>query len=154
MSYASHYVSLEGQKICRLPGREGDGYTTFPYAISRYYQCANEAYGRSIAMDVLPSLKTLNEQKKTMLKQGHRVVDPVLLAHDDGVLDGFSLQPGALNPGGVSSEGRLLVQPLPTGNISAGKKSWTTSERSSTIPFSSLFSKSSQKIRKCQPRKS
>jgi hypothetical protein len=122
MSYASHYVSLEGQKICRLPGREGDGYTTFPYAISRYYQCANEAYGRSIAMDVLPSLKTLNEQKKTMLKQGHRVVDPVLLAHDDGVLDGFSLQPGALNPGGVSAEGRLLVQPLPTGNISAGKE--------------------------------
>lgn len=121
MSYSSHYVSIEGQKLVRVPGQEGEGYTSFPYAISRYYQCANEAYGRSIAMDVLPALKTLNEQKKTMLKQGHRVVDPVLLAHDDGVLDGFSLQPGALNAGGVSADGRLLVQPLPTGNISAGK---------------------------------
>lgn len=116
MEYSSIYISIEGRKIVRR-----EGYTNFPYAISRYYQAPNEAYGRSVAMDVLPSLKTLNEQKKTMLKQGHRVVDPVLLAHDDGVLDGFSLQPGALNPGGVSAEGRLLVQPLPVGNVQAGK---------------------------------
>jgi hypothetical protein len=116
MAYASYYVSIEGRKIVRK-----GGYHNFPYAISRYYQAPNEAYGRSIAMDVLPSLKTLNEQKKAMLKQGHRVVDPVLLAHDDGVIDGFSLQPGAINSGGVSADGRLLVQPLPVGNVQAGK---------------------------------
>lgn len=116
MEWASYYVSIEGKKLVYR-----GGYTTFPYAISRYYQAPNEAYGRSIAMDVLPSLKTLNEQKKTMLKQGHRVVDPVLLAHDDSILDGFSLTPGALNAGGVSADGRLLVQPLPTGNVAAGK---------------------------------
>jgi hypothetical protein len=115
MEYESIYISIEGRKIVKR-----GGYAGFPYAISRYYQAPNEAYGRSIAMDVLPSLKTLNEQKKTMLKQGHRVVDPVLLAHDDGVIDGFSLQPGAINAGGVSSEGRLLIQPLPTGNVQAG----------------------------------
>jgi len=117
MEYESIYISIEGRKIVKR-----GGYAGFPYAISRYYQAPNEAYGRSIAMDVLPALKTLNEQKKTMLKQGHRVVDPVLLAHDDGVLDGFSLQPGALNAGGVSAEGRLLVQPLPTGNVQAGQE--------------------------------
>lgn len=116
MAFASYYVSIEGRKIV---GR--GGYTCFPYAVSRYYQAPNEAYGRSPAMDVLPALKTLNEMKKTMLKQGHRAVDPVLLAHDDGVLDGFSLQPGALNPGGVSAEGRALVQTLPTGNLALGK---------------------------------
>lgn len=116
MEFESSYVSIEGNKLVM----EG-GYRTFPYAISRYYQAANEAYGRSIAMNLLPALKTLNEQKKTMLKQGHRVVDPVLLAHDDGIIDGFSLEPGAVNPGGISSDGRLLVQPLPTGNIQAGK---------------------------------
>lgn len=116
MEFASYYVSIEGR--CMVD--EG-GYRTFPYAISRYYQAPNEAYGRSPAMDVLPALKTLNEQKKTMLKQGHRVVDPVLLAHDDGIIDGFSLEAGSLNAGGVSAEGRLLVQPLPTGNVQAGK---------------------------------
>jgi hypothetical protein len=58
---------------------------------------------------------------KTVLKQGHRSVDPVLLAHDDGVLDGFSLRPGAINPGGVSADGRALVHALPVGNIAIGK---------------------------------
>lgn len=117
MAFASYYVSIEGQCVVGE-----SGYRTFPYAISRYYQAANEAYGRSPAMDVLPALKTLNEQKKTMLKQGHRVVDPVLLAHDDGIIDGFSLEPGAINAGGISAEGRMLVQPLPTGNVQAGKE--------------------------------
>lgn len=117
MGYSSYYLSIEGRKICKR-----GGYHNFPYAISRYYQAPNEAYGRSIAMDVLPTLKTLNEQKKTMLKQGHRVVDPVLLMHDDGILDGFDLTPGAANPGGVTSDGKLLVHTLPTGNVQAGQE--------------------------------
>jgi hypothetical protein len=73
-------------------------------------------------MDILPTLKTLNEQKKTMLKQGHRVVDPVLLAHDDGIIDGFSLEPGSVNAGGITADGRMLIQPLPVGNVQAGKE--------------------------------
>jgi len=73
-------------------------------------------------MLALPSIKVLNEQKKTLLKQGHRTVDPVLLTHDDGVLDTFSLKPGAINPGGVSSEGRALVHALPTGSLAAGQE--------------------------------
>lgn len=116
MPFASYYVSLEGKALLS----EG-GYTTFPYAVSRYEQVSGEVYGRSPAMEVLPAIKTLNEQKKTLLKQGHRTVDPVLLAHDDGVLDSFSLKPGAINYGGVSADGRPLVHTLPVGNISFGK---------------------------------
>ena len=123
MPYASYYISIEGRKLVWGPGswKEG-GFRTFPYAVSRYYQAPNETYGRSPAMDVLPALKTLNEMKKAMLKQGHRVTDPVLLAANDGIIDGFSLLPGALNSGGVSEDGRLLIQPLPTGNVQAGKE--------------------------------
>jgi hypothetical protein len=117
MEFSSYYVSVEGSALVA----EG-GYTTFPYAISRYEQAPNEAYGRSPAMDVLPAIKTLNEQKRAMLKQGHRVVDPVLLAHDDGVLDAFTMEAGAVNYGGVNKDGRLLVQPLPVGNVQAGKE--------------------------------
>ncbi len=118
MEYASYYVSIEAHALI-----EEGGYRQFPYPISRYFQAPNEAYGRSPAMDVLPAIKTLNEQKKSMLKQAHRVLDPVLLVHDDGILDGFSLEPGALNPGGISADGKMLVQPLPTGNIQAGAES-------------------------------
>lgn len=116
MAYKSYYIAMEGGKLM-----EEGGYNSFPYAISRYEQAPGEVYGRSPAMDVLPAIKTLNEQKKTVLKQGHRTVDPVLLVHDDGIIDSFSLKPGALNAGGVSADGRPLVQALPVGNVNIGR---------------------------------
>jgi len=72
-------------------------------------------------MEVLPAIKTLNEEKKTMLKQGHRAVDPILLVHDDGIIDTFSLKPGSLNAGGITADGRPLVQALQVGNVAIGK---------------------------------
>lgn len=117
MPYISTYVSVEGCKTL-----EEGGYTTMPYAVSRYQQSPNEVYGRSPAMEVLPAIKTLNEQKKTLLKQGHRAVDPVLLVHDDGVLDNFNMKPGAINFGGVDANGRPLVQALPVGNPMMGRE--------------------------------
>ena len=71
---------------------------------------------------MLPAIKVLNEEKKTVLKQGHRVVDPVLLAYDDGAVGTFSLRAGAVNPGGVNAQGRALVHALPTGDIMIGKE--------------------------------
>ena len=116
MPFASFYISIEGSKILR----EG-GYTSFPFATSRYRQATNEAYGRAIGMDVLPSVKTLNEQKKTLLKQGHLATDPVILSHDDGIVDLYDGTPGSMIPGGVSKDGRLLVQAMPVGRIDIGK---------------------------------
>jgi hypothetical protein len=98
------------------------GYATFPAALARYTQFENETYGRGPAQIVLPSIKVLNEQKKTLLKQGHRTVDPVLLTHDDGAMDSFSMKPGALNTGGVNADGRPLVHTLPTGRVDIGQE--------------------------------
>ena len=117
MPFYSCYI-LKDYKITIGEG----GYKSFPYAIARYITAPNELYGRSPAMNVLPSINVLNEEKKTIIKQGHRIVDPVLLAHDDGILDGFSLRPGAMNYGAVSADGRPLVHALPTGNLSIGKE--------------------------------
>lgn len=117
MPFASYYVLVD-EKVVMFEG----GYNTFPYAVSRYVTGPGEIYGRSPAMMALPAIKVLNEQKKTLLKQGHRVVDPVLLTHDDGVLDTFSLKPGSINAGGVNSSGQRLVHELPTGNIAAGQE--------------------------------
>lgn len=117
MPFASYYVLVEGKVVL-----EEGGYRTFPVPTARYLTAPGEIYGRSPAMMVLPAIKVLNEEKKTVLKQGHRVVDPVLLAHDDGVLNGFSLKPGSINSGAVSADGRPLVHPLPTGNIAISKE--------------------------------
>ena len=72
-------------------------------------------------MMVLPSLKTLNAQKATFLKQGHRAADPVLLTGDDGIVD-FSLRPGALNKGGMTADGKPMVSVLPHGDIQITKE--------------------------------
>lgn len=117
MPIASYYVSMDSQKMVK----EG-GFNSFPYAISRYEQEPGEVYGRSPAMDVLPAVKTLNEEKRILLKQGHRAVDPVLLAHDDGIVSSFSLRPGAINAGGVTADGRPLVHALPVGQFQIGKE--------------------------------
>lgn len=117
MTYAAYYVSEEGKKLIKE-----EGYNTFPYCPSRYEQLSGMVWGYSPAMAVLPAVKTLNEEKKTVLKQGQRAVDPIYLTHDDGIVDIFSAKPGAINAGGVSADGRALVHTLPVGNIAVGKE--------------------------------
>ena len=117
MPWASVYVSMKEKKIVTE-----SGYASFPYSISRYTQGPGEVYGRSPAMNVLPAINTLNEEKRTLLKQGQRSVDPVLLLHDDNMLDSFSLRSDSLNYGAVTAEGKPLVHVLPTGNIAVGEE--------------------------------
>jgi hypothetical protein len=117
MPFSSHYVSLEGRCLMQAEG----GYRVFPYAVSRYDQTPGEVYGRGPAMLVLPSLKTLNAEKVTFLKQGHRAGDPVLLIADDGLV-GMDMRPGSQNKGGVNPDGKPMVHVLPTGNIQVTKE--------------------------------
>lgn len=88
------------------------GYRVFPLPNGRPSVTPGEVYGRGPAMLVLPNIKVLNQQKKSHLKVGHQLADPTLLAHDDGIVDTFSLRPGFVNAGGLDSQGRKLVQPL------------------------------------------
>jgi len=115
--FKSQYFCIQSKTMLQEEG----GYNTFPIACSRYDQTPNELYGRSPAMMVLPALKTLNAQKKSFLKQAHRAADPVLLTADDGLVD-MSLRPGSMNKGGVSSDGKLMVHVLPTGEIQISKE--------------------------------
>jgi hypothetical protein len=117
MPYASYYIALDAKELLR----EG-GYQTFPFAIGRYTQAPGEVYGRSVAMEALPAVKTLNEEKKTVLRQGQKTVDPVYLVHDDGIVSTTTSKPGGVISGGVNAAGKALVHVLPTGNLVAGEK--------------------------------
>lgn len=120
--WQSTYISMEGRCLMFKQGDDIEGgYRTFPLAVGRYDQAPNEAYGRGWAMQVLPALKTLNAEKRMFLKQGHRAADPVLMTPEDG-LTGFSLRPGAMNAGGVTTDGKPLVHMLPTGEIQISKE--------------------------------
>ncbi len=117
MRYASFHFYVTEQLLLRE-----SGYNKKPIAISRYMTAPNEVYGRGPAMLVLPTIKLLNEEKKSVIKQGHRALDPVILAADDGVVGTFSLRNGAVNYGAVSADGKPLVHALPTGNLAVGDK--------------------------------
>lgn len=116
MAYASYYINRD-EKILISEG----GYSSFPYSVGRYELAPGEDYGRGPADMVLPTTKTLNEMKKTVLTQGHRAVNPIYLMADDGVMDVFSAKPGSMVAGGMSADGRALVTQLQPGNIAIAK---------------------------------
>lgn len=118
MPFISYHICVEGQCLMAPMG----GYRGLPITISRYLQTPMEVYGRGVAQLVLPSLKTLNAEKRTFLKVGHRAADPVLLIGDDGLMETVNLIPGAVNKGGMSADGKPLVGVLPSGNIQITKE--------------------------------
>lgn len=107
MAFSSCYISMEDRDIVS----EG-GYRAFPFAIPRFETSPNEVYGRSPAMKVLPTIKTLNEMAKTLLRAGHMAVMPPILTSDDGSLEGFQLSPGAINHGYLTQNGERLAVPF------------------------------------------
>lgn len=107
MAWRSIYVSVD----CRATVDEG-GYRTMPYSIGRYITTPGEVYGRSPAMLVLPDIKMLNEQEKTIMRAAQRMVEPPLLVSEDGALQPFNVRPNALNYGYLNDRGEALVQPL------------------------------------------
>lgn len=92
---------------------EEGGLHSWPYAVLRYSTSPGEVYGRGPAWMVLSNIKVLNAQKRDVLKAAQKVVDPPLLAYDDGATP-FSQVPGAMNYGTLDSQGNQLVKPLIT----------------------------------------
>lgn len=109
MKFSSYHVAEEGRTTVR-----SRGYRTFPYALARYVKAPGETYARGPAMQVLPDIKTLNEQEKTILRAGQRAVDPPILLYDDGALQPFQTRPGALNYGMVTEQGTPRALPMQT----------------------------------------
>jgi hypothetical protein len=116
MEFSGYYVSCDDKAIV-----EAGGYTSFPWAIFRGHVAVGESYGRSPAMECWPSIMTLQEEKKTVLRAGQKQVDPPLLLAEDGVLGQFNMRSSALNYGALSSDGTELVKELKLGgNVPLG----------------------------------
>lgn len=116
MQYASYYLSCSDKDIL-----EEGGYRTLPYLFSRFATAPRETYGRGPASAVLPTLNTINEQAKTLLRAGQRAVDPPIMMVDDDALETFNLKSGALNRGYLDGQGNALAVPFQSGsNIPLG----------------------------------
>lgn len=91
---------------------EEKGYRKFPFGISRYMTAPNEVYARGPAHDALADILTLQAMARTTLRFGELVTDPIWITADEDSMDPFSVRPGSVNAGYLSSDGTPRVQSL------------------------------------------
>jgi len=112
----SAYIALDEKWLLQR-----SGFSSMPISVSRHATAPGEKYGRSPASNVLPSIMGANVMAQTILRAGHKAVDPALAFYDDDGITALVTKPGGLNPGLVDQAGRLLVQPIPQGgNLQLG----------------------------------
>ncbi|MBN3738075.1 portal protein [Burkholderia sp. Tr-20355] len=110
MRFASYWLDEGRERIV-----QNSGFRTFPIAIGRFYVGSDSVYGGSPAYDSMPDIRMANDMAKTNIRGAQKLVDPPLLASEDGVLEGFDLRSGSLNWGGLDDKGNEMVKPLLTG---------------------------------------
>lgn len=120
----SVYIAIDEKQVLRR-----GGYRSMPLIVSRNITSPGSVYGRSPAMKVLGTIQTLHQIAKTMLRAGHKAVDPALMFADDGNITKLVTKPGGLNPGLVDEFGRPLVYPMPGGGNLPWARDLQESER-------------------------
>jgi hypothetical protein len=109
-AFASRYIARDEKWLLRR-----GGYYSMPMPVSRNSTAPGQKYGTSPMMKVLGTSQTLQEMAKTILRAGHKAVDPPYLFADDGDITKLVTKPGGLNPGLVTEDGRPLAVPLASG---------------------------------------
>lgn len=107
MAFKSCYVACEQRQTI-----DEGGFRVFPFAVPRFETAPREVYGRSPAMKVLPTIKTLNEMKKTIIRAGQMAVSPPIMLTDDAALSPFNVRSNALNHGYLDDQGRPKALPF------------------------------------------
>lgn len=79
--FAEYWVDLKSKQIV-----EEDGYYEFPVYIPRWAKTTGESRGRSVGMNALPDIKTLNKAKELGLKAWAKVIDPPLKRKHAGII--------------------------------------------------------------------
>ncbi len=111
MDFASYYVESESRHLV------GDGgYFEFPYIDFRLQTAPDATYAEGPAMLALSDLKMLQVMARDTIRAAQKRTDPPLAVADDGVMERPNLDPGALNPGAVDAQGRMLIRPIDTGS--------------------------------------
>jgi hypothetical protein len=109
MPFESNWIYVEQPFILRE-----SGYKEQPFSVTRWTKTSGEKYGRSPAMKALPDIKMINEIMKTTIRGAQKVVDPPLLAPDDGVILPIDTRPGGINYYRAGTGDK--IEPLITGS--------------------------------------
>ena len=110
MKFKSCYV-LKESKILLSEG----GFKDMPFIVFRFWKRTGEPYGGSPAWDSLSDIRMINVMSETALRLVQMEAFPPLLAASDGVIMPLKTMPNGVNIGGMSPDGRRLIEPLMTG---------------------------------------
>ena len=111
MKFKSCYV-LKESKILLSEG----GFKDMPFIVFRFWKRTGEPYGGSPAWDALSDIRMINVMSETALRSFQMEAFPPLLAASDGVIMPLKTMPNGVNIGGMSPDGRRLIEPLMTGS--------------------------------------
>jgi hypothetical protein len=90
--FISQHVFVEG-KADILVG----GFREFPLIYGRWKKVSGEMYGRGPGETALPDARVINEMAKVTLRAAQKVVDPPLMAPDDGFVMPIITRPAGIN---------------------------------------------------------
>lgn len=91
------------------------GFRTWPYSVTRDSRRPTEQYGRGTLMKVLPAIKMLNQMKRSQIRAGHLITDPIILAVDDSSIDMRDMRAGHRVVGGLAPDGTARIAPFQSG---------------------------------------
>lgn len=111
MAFKSCYVMRDS----RILLSEG-GFKHMPFIVFRFWKRTGEPYGGSPAWDALSDIRMINVMSETALRSFQLEAFPPLLAASDGVIMPLKTTPNGVNIGGMSPEGKRLIEPLMTGS--------------------------------------
>ncbi len=109
--FASFYVDVEH----KLPIGRGGGYFEFPYIDFRMTTAPDTPYAEGPGMVTLPDLKMAQKVRTETLLSAEKANRPPLAAWKKSSMKRVNLNPGAVNYGAVTADGRPLLQPLNLG---------------------------------------
>jgi hypothetical protein len=109
-TFVGYYVDKKNKHVVDVKG-----FFEQPYLIARWEQLVGEVYGRGPGWNALADVLMLNKMSENKIRAAEKSLDPPLLMADDGVILPLETFPGGVNIGGVSQDGRPLIQHLQTG---------------------------------------
>ncbi|PNU05814.1 portal protein [Novosphingobium guangzhouense] len=109
MPIVSRYLAVDEKIYLRRAG-----FFTHPIPVSRHATSAGEIYGRSPAIDQMPTIQGVNAMRNTLLRALHKAVDPAIMFSNDAGITKLVTRPGGLNPG-LWEDGRPMAGRMPGG---------------------------------------
>lgn len=107
--FASYHVICEEEMVVKERS-----FQTFPIACFNWRRHEGDAYGISPTIKALTTVREINAVRRTGLRALQQITDPAT-ASGSKVDDAPVLNPGQNYPGLIDDQGRMLIQPINTG---------------------------------------